>query len=184
MSKKHPVKNNDPSINLRLPQELKDKIQGEASKKNLTVSKYVRELLETIYSGDYCRKEVIGDKVESFLFSKDFLQLVVWMNSKRTNKKKTETKEELERYISTLKRVDEHLPVNLVCEFDKVLQDLIKLRNDESKLYLPSYNFVDSYSEKEKFDFDALEEFLLNDNALSQFVFIEAYKTKIGTIQL
>ncbi|WMI64786.1 hypothetical protein RBH94_12025 [Aestuariibaculum sp. YM273] len=184
MDKKHTEKNSAPSVNLRLPQELKDTIQTEAAKKNLTVSKYLRELLENIYSGDYCKKEVVGEKVETFLFSQDFMQLIVWMYTKKADKKKTESNEELNRYISTLKKVEGHMPDNLVREFDKILQDIIKVRNDENKYLPPSYTFIDAYSEKEKFNFNLLQEFLLNDDALSRYVFLKSYKPKFSTFKL
>jgi len=176
MSKKSPIKNYDPSINIRLPKELKESVQNEAEKRNVTVSKYLRELLESIYSGDYCRKEVVRDKVESFLFSKDFVQLVVWMMSKRTHTEKTETSAELERYISTLKAVHAHVPGDLAREFDKVLLDVIRVRDEEKRYLPPKYTFMDTYSEKEKFNMELLEKFILDDAGLKNYVFAKSYK--------
>ncbi|MBD0825404.1 hypothetical protein [Aestuariibaculum marinum] len=166
MSKEYPVKNTDPSVNLRLSQELKDTIQAEAGKRNLTVSKYLRELLEQIYSGDYCRYETLKDKVENFLFCKDFVQLVVWIYSKRYNKEKTESKEELDRYIATLKQVHTHVPDYLVKEFDKVLQDVMKVRYEESEYSYQSFWFLESGLDKSRFNLKLLEQFLLDDESL------------------
>ena len=42
MAKKQKIKNEDPSINFRLPEELKEKIYKEASIKNKTISNYLR----------------------------------------------------------------------------------------------------------------------------------------------
>ncbi|MBD0832826.1 hypothetical protein [Aestuariibaculum sediminum] len=173
MSKKYPIKNSDPSVNLRLSKELKETIQAEAAKRNVTVSKYLRELLELIYSGDYCRYEVLNDKVENFLFSKDFIQLVVWIYSKRYKREKTESSEELDRYIATLKKVHFHVPDHLAREFDKVLQDVMKVRYDESKYTTSFFWFLESGLEKEKFNLKLLEQFLLDNRALKEYVLEE-----------
>lgn len=178
MSREYPVKNSEPSVNLRLPQELKDTIQAEAGKRNLTVSKYLRELLENIYSGDYCRYETLKDKVENFLFSKDFIQLVIWIYSKRYKREKTESNEELDRYIATLKQVHTHVPDYLVREFDKVLQDVMKVRYEESKYSYQSFQFLESGLDKSRFNLSLLEQFLLDDEALREFVLEETNKLR------
>ena len=168
MSKKKPIINNDPSINFRLSKELKKVIEDKALENNVTISAYVRDLLEEVHNGNYYYKEEVKTKINSFLFSKDFLQLMVWIYSKKDNNKKTEEASELDQYIQTLKKIDEHIPVNLTKEFDKVLIDILHLRTSN---IINTFSFhTYSYEDTKTFKTELVEDFLLNNSKINMFV--------------
>lgn len=169
MTKKKPIKNEDTTLNFRIPKELKAKIEKKAEEKNLTTSSYVRDLLESVYNGEYCQSEEYKSKIKSFLFSKEFLRLIIWINSKRIYDKKTEDIFELESYIRTLKQIEGHLPDNLVKEFDKVLNDILYVRS-ETGFYGERFNFLNSPNDTKKFNLKLVEEFFLNKNIFETFI--------------
>lgn len=175
MSKKKPIKNSDPSINFRLPEELKSKIEHKANEKNQTCSAYLRNLLESIYTGDYCYKEQVKDSVESVIYSKDFLQLMVWIYRKRENQKQELTDQELNRYIRTLKKLDGNVPQNITDEFDKVLNDILIVKTEASK-YLKEFRFHRTIDKNKQFNLELVEMFLLKDDQLKQFIKFKGVK--------
>jgi hypothetical protein len=66
----------------------------------------------------------------------------------------------LDRYIQTIKKLELHLPEYLVKQFDKVLVDLIRVRNEvnsERHFYFCGTVISPSY-----FDYANLESYLLN----------------------
>ncbi|WP_339632300.1 hypothetical protein [Bizionia echini] len=138
MAKKQSIKNNDPSINFRLSNKLKGIIENKAQEKNITTSAYVRDLLERVHNGDYCHSEQVKEKINSFLFSKEFVQLMIWIYSKKINSDKTESDVDLNKYIKTLKRIEGHMPEGLVQEFDKVLFEIYRVRDEK---YVTYYSF-------------------------------------------
>ena len=172
MTKKTPIKNYDPSINLRISKVLKQTIQDAAENKNITISKYIRELLEDIYSGDYCKKEVVKSKITHFLYSKEFMQLMIWIYKKKSDNKIREDDYNLNKYIKTLKQIDGHLPSKLVIEFDKILKDLLFVKN-QSIFSFKRLNSLGTVIESEKFNLELVEDFLLNDNEINMFINIE-----------
>ena len=150
-----------PSINLKLSEELKEKVNQKASFKKQTVSKYIRELLVTYFDGTLCKGEIARNATKEFINSTEFLQLVVWMYSKRKSNDSKETHGEIDAYIKTLKSVERHFPKDLSSEFDKVLLDVLRVKNETSK-YAKDYKFVDGYSSSPEFNFELLEKYLLN----------------------
>jgi hypothetical protein len=149
------------SINLKLPEDLKQLTKEKADLKQQTVSKYIRELLSNYFDGTLCISEIAKNQRKEFINSTEFLQLIVWMYSIRKSNKFKETPGKLEGYISTLKKTQEHFPKNLVSEFDKVLLDLIRIENENSK-YSKDYKFADGYSSNPEFNFEILENYLLS----------------------
>ena len=150
-----------PSINLKLSEALKEKINHKAHLKQQTVSKYIRELLSTYFDGTLCKGEIAKNARKEFINSTEFLQLVVWMYSKQKSKDFKEKIEELEGYVKTLKKAEEHLPKGLALEFDKVLFDVLRVKNENLK-YSAGYKFTDGYSSTPEFNFELLEKYLLN----------------------
>jgi hypothetical protein len=121
----------------------------------------MRALLSNYYDGSLCKNEIAKNERKEFINSTEFLQLVVWIYSiKRSNKFK-ESDKNIEKYIRTLKKVEEHLPANLVTEFDKVLSDIIRSINTKS-IVSKDYTFADGYHFTPEFNFEILEKYLLN----------------------
>jgi hypothetical protein len=161
MSKKKKIINSDPSVNFRIPIELKEQLNREAIIKNQTVSTYLRELLTAFFGGKLFEDELSIYEKQEFINSTEFIQLIVWMYSVRKDSKCNLSDFLFERYISTIKRLDGNLPPILVDEFDKVLEDLLKLK--KSKFSSNRFQFCESSSIYNGFDFDKLEKYLLED---------------------
>lgn len=149
------------SINLKLTDDLKEKVKSKADLKQKTVSKYIRDLLCSYYDGTLCKNEVAKDERKEFVNSTDFLQLVVWIYSKRKSSKYREGDKNIDKYIRTLKKTEEYLPRHLVTEFDKVLSDIIR-SNNERLITSKDYTFANGYSSTPEFMFEVLERYLLN----------------------
>lgn len=159
MHKKNKIVNNDPSINFRLPKKLKQRINKEAGQNNLTVSNYIRNLLESYYDGELFEEEMFAYRRYEFIQSTEFIKLAVWMYSKRNDRKYTSENDELDGYIRTLKKVEGYLPSHLVTEFDKVLQDLLSVKNKDSS-YL-QFDFCYEHGNN-KFNYSLLEAYIFN----------------------
>lgn len=149
------------SINLKLSDDLKEKIKSKADAKQQTVSQYMRQLLSNYYDGSLCKNEIAKNELKEFINSTDFLQLVVWIYSKKQSNKYKEGDKNIVNYIRTLKKVEEHLPTNLVTEFDKVLSDIIRSTNTKS-IVSKDYTFANGYHSTPEFNFKILEKYLLN----------------------
>lgn len=160
MHKKNKIVNNDPSINFRLPKKLKQRINKEAGINNLTVSNYIRNLLESYYDGELFEEEMFKYQRYEFIQSTDFIKLAVWMYSKRNDRKCTSTSDELDGYIRTLKNMEGYLQSHLVTEFDKVLQDLLRVKNTKNNEY-PPFDFCYEYASN-KFNYTLLEAYIFN----------------------
>lgn len=160
MLKKNKITNTDPSINLRLSQELKDQLIIGAQNKNETVSKYVRNLLSDYFSGALFEEEVFSYEKVSFLNSEEFNTLIVWIYRKdRLGYEKGDEK----LFIplkSTLKKIDNYVSVKIAREFEKVLFGIMKC--ESASQYLKMYTFIKSIESKERFNFEIVEEFLIN----------------------
>ena len=114
----------DVSINFRLPEELKKEIRVRAKLENKSVSKFLNDHLKELVNGSLYENELADYYKREFINSTEFIQLVVWMYRKRSDKTCTSDDEQLERYINTLKKVGYELPKVLAVEFDKVLYDV------------------------------------------------------------
>ena len=154
------ISNEDPSINFRLPEILKDQITRKANIENKTVSNYLRDHLEKFVNGSLHEKEVAHLKGKTFKNSTEFLQLVAWVFAKRSKRECKTSNQVLNRYIETIKRIDDNLPLKLREEFDKVLFDLMKVRNDDSSYR--SFIFCEHSFTNKNFDYQVLEDYLLN----------------------
>lgn len=161
MAKKQKIKNEDPSINFRLPAELKTEIYREAAIQNKTVSNFLRDHLREFMSGSLYEKEIAHYKNNSFINSTEFLQLISWVFSKRNESNCVASDQQLDMYVKTIKRMDSNIPDDLVKEFDKVLVDLVKVRNDTSSYR--TFEFCRSSAYDSNFKYELLEKFLLND---------------------
>jgi len=159
-TKKTKISNEDPSVNFKLPEILKDQILREANLENKTVSTYLRDHLEKFMDGSLYEKEVAHLKRTSFINSTEFLQLVTWVFSKRKDKECKISNFGLTIYIETIKRIGTSLPPTLKQEFDKVLIDLIQMSNNDSTYRL--FSFCEPSITNKNFDYQVLEDYLLN----------------------
>lgn len=161
MEKKITFHKEDPSINFRLPKELKIQILDAAKLNNQTVSNYLREHMESFLSGELYQKEIAEYEAESFINTNEFLQLVVWTYQKRNENKHVVTDIiNQDYYISTIKSIGSQLPCELVEEFDKVLLDLMKVKNEKGDFKM--YTFCRSdYPYENGFNYGKLETYLL-----------------------
>lgn len=149
------------SINLKLSDDLKEKIKRKADAKQQTVSQYMRALLAHYYDGSLCKNEIVKNERKEFINSTKFLQLVVWIYSKRKSNIYRESDKNIEKYIRTLKKVEEHLSTNLVTEFDMVLSDIIRSINTKP-MVSKDYTFENGYHFTPEFNFEIFEKYLLN----------------------
>lgn len=159
MAKRNKINNEDPKLNFRLPEELRNLVINNANLRGITVSSYMREMLEKVLILDH-DKANIKSKTIGVIGSLDFLKLIIWLYKKRERNGRTEEIEELDFYISVIKRLDGVLPKELNDEFDKVLANLVAERK---KVHGSngSYEFLKSYSDYGAFDYKKMEKYLL-----------------------
>lgn len=159
--KKKSIINEDPSINFRLPKELREQVIQEAQLLNSTVSNYIRNHLIEFLSGKLYEKEIEFYKSLQFINSTEFLQLVTWVFVQRKSEKCSATETQLNKYKQTLKKLDGNIPESLVVEFDKVLIDLLRFQGDPSSNRV--FKFGGNSYTNSLFDYGKLEHFLLNE---------------------
>jgi hypothetical protein len=140
MAKRENMVKEDVSINFRLPEELKKEIIIRAKLENKTVSKYLNDHLKELVSGSLYENELADYYKRKFINSTEFIQLLVWMYRKQSDKTCTSDDEQFDRYINTLKKVGNELPKVLAVEFDKVLYDVLRVKKEESE-YDRKFNF-------------------------------------------
>lgn len=159
MAKKKKLDNSDPSINLRLPKELKDQLNEKAFRNSQTVSGYVRNLLSDYLTGELYKKEIEFYKNTSFITSIEFIQLIVWMyEKKKSHKCEKEDEKVLSNHISTLKKVEGNVPDELSKEFDGVLTDLLNVKKDTDIVKFFRFCNYETYSPG--FSYEKLENYL------------------------
>ena len=160
MAKQKRIKNEDPSINLRLPQDLKDQLNEIAIKKNQTVSKFVRNLIGEYLSGELYDEEISFYKQHHFITSLEFMQLVIWIYGKRNSDEYLKEEESiLPNIINTLKKTGEHLPSEIAEEFEKVLFDILRIKNESDSVVF--YMFTESFDHPPTFDYEKVENYLV-----------------------
>jgi len=172
MAKKQRIKNEDPSINFRLSPEMKKWVINEAISNNVTVSNYLRNHLEKFIDGTlYDEFNHFNDHLP-FLKSIEFVQLITFVFSKRKNRDCTSTHRQLGEYIKTIKQMsNEDLPSKIISEFDKVLIDLIKIKNENESLSYVRFKFCEISYSNTNFNYELLEEYLLNEvKAMPQYI--------------
>ena len=163
MTKKHKIKNEDPSINFRLSPELRKWILTEAISENKTVSNYLREHLNSFKDGTLYEEQVGWYRERMLVNTTEFLQLVAFVFSKKGNSLCTSTDDQLDWYIKTIKQMEmQGIPSNIMKEFDKVLMDLIRIKNTDRRYIAQSFKFCESSYSNPGFDYDMLENYLLN----------------------
>lgn len=173
--KKHKIKNEDPSINFRVPELLKIDILREAAFLDKTVSTYLRDLLTEYLDGSLYQKEIAFYERNEFINKTEFMQLIIWMYSKRNNNKCTSTPAQLNDYIKTLKKIDGNLPDEFVSEFDKVLEDVLRVKK-ATRSFEKEFQFCNISHITPGFNFDKLEDYLLNEVKAS---YIKSYIVKV-----
>lgn len=160
---KQKIINEDVSINFRIPKDLKIEITRQANDQNITLSNYLRTLLSDVHDGKYC--EEIDERIEAegFVYSKEFISLVIWIYSKSRNQsiEETDSVQLIDNFIRIIKRADGYLPSILILELDKVLIDLYRVKNLEN-YERREFKFTDAYSKGSDFNFTVLENFFLN----------------------
>ena len=168
MAKKVKIINEDPSINFRLTEELKNKISELAQAENKTTSNYLRDHLESFVDGTLFENELNLDRKREFIFSEEFMQLIVWMYSKRSNKECTEEEFELEDYIKTLKKIEYEFSYAIRIDFEKVLLDVLRVKNDRSMI--KKFTFTKKLNEELGFDFKRFENYILKGESEKSFI--------------
>lgn len=161
--KKAKIKYEESTLNFRVPNEIKHQIVMNAQSENITVSRYLRQVLEEVLNGTLDTTEVTVKEEPTFLSSIGFLRLMIWIYNKRTESKLVESREQLEEFTRTLKRLDDHLPEEIVREFDKVLTNIITIKKD-GKYNNERFDFPNPYGTGTKFDYGKVEEFFLNQS--------------------
>ena len=159
MAKKFKIKNEDPSINFRLPQELKTRIIKEAAYSNKTVSNYLRDHFEEFLDGRLFEKEISYYQSHSYINTTEFIQLITWILSMKHQPPCKSSNEQLDEYIGTIKNMQSHFEKSLEMEFDKVLADLLRVRYETvTRRY---FLFCGGPINAPTFDYSKLETFLL-----------------------
>lgn len=161
--KKDKIESEEVSINFRISQDLKKEIVRQAKDQNITVSKYLRSLLEEIHDGSYCDAMDDRNERDRFVYSTEFIALIIWIYSIHRNqiRQERDTDAQLDIYIKTLKRADAFVPSKLNSELDKVLIDLYRIKkvsSSENKCY----EFINIYGGKDTFDYKVLDDFFIN----------------------
>jgi hypothetical protein len=95
--KKPKIKYEESTLNFRVPNELKLKVVAKANEQNITVSNYLRQVLEDAHDGTLQRKVENEKQQPTFLSSIEFLKLIVWIYQKKENNKLMEPIEQLMR---------------------------------------------------------------------------------------
>jgi len=157
MAKKKKIGKEEFSINFKLSEELKKKIKELAQGENKTVSKYLINHFESFIDGSLFEDELDLENGIKFKFSEEFMQLIVWMYSKRVNLKCEEKRFELREFVTTLKRINNIFPAEIEAEFDKVLQNVIGVINKPSS----NGEFTFARSGDDGFNFKGFENYLL-----------------------
>lgn len=161
MAKRAKINNEDPKINFRIPQGMLDKITNNANEKNVTVSAYMRNLLEKVLQENEEEVIIEPSNEKKVLDSLDFLKLVVWLYTKKEKKERTESPEELDFYINVIKGLVDHLPLHITEEFDKVLAELLNNKRKQYSIY--SFEFMKKYGSFGTFDYVKLESYLFQE---------------------
>ena len=133
MAKKNKISNELPSINFKLSKELKQWLTEQASDENLTVSNFLRQNLTSLMDGDSILEDKDAYHEGILIGSQSFLNLMVWMYTKRVENKCKIDNEKLGEYIDTLKKIRNVFPKDIEIEFEKVLMDTLKVRSKKSE---------------------------------------------------
>lgn len=158
--KRNKINNSDPSINLRLPKELKDKLTEEANDSDQTVSKYVRGLLSSYLNGELYEEEIREYKNNQFITSIEFVKLMTWVNGKfRYRIYKVEDEVIFAELISTLKKIGQYVPEDIATEFDKILLDILTCKGKPE--YSKEYKFYRKYEGVNYFDIEKVENYIM-----------------------
>lgn len=172
MAKKKRIVNEDPSINFRLSKVLKRKIKELAQGENITISKYLINHFENFIDGSLFENELDLENGIKFKFSEEFMQLIVWMYSKRVNEVCEEERFELCQYIDTLKKINNKFPAEIEQDFDKVLQDVLRVKNDPS--LIKKFNFINEENEGIGFNFKRWENYILKGELERSVIYIKS----------
>ncbi|WP_282030776.1 hypothetical protein [Winogradskyella eximia] len=160
---KQKIINEDVSINFRIPPDLKREIIRQAENQNITISNYLRSLLADVHSGKHCEEIDERNEADRFVYSKEFISLIIWIYSKSRNQTMVEKDniQLIDNFIRIIKRADSYLPTILILELDKVLIDLYRIKALES-YQSKEFKFTNTYNKTNDFNFTVLENFLLN----------------------
>ncbi|TCK67235.1 hypothetical protein DFQ05_1008 [Winogradskyella wandonensis] len=161
--KSNKIKYEEATLNFRVPTSLKLDIAKISADKNITMSQYLRDLLVSIHDGSYGKMIMESNAKKAFLFSIDFLQLMIWVLGKKGESKVVESKEELEKYLSTLKRADIYLPSDINHELNKIILDLIRVLSARSYDY-KGFDFSKDYGENSSLNYELIISFFTSNN--------------------
>ena len=163
MAKKKKSGNELPSINFKLPQELKQWITEQACDEDLTVSNFLRKEMIASMNGDRITVDREEYYEQSLIGSQRFLNLMIWMYTKRVENKCKINNARLGEYIDTLKEIRNIFPKDIEVEFEKVLLDTLKVRSKKSE-YERVFKFGREYlsfRDHNTVNFEQIEHYLL-----------------------
>ena len=148
------------TINLMIPKSLKEQVKQLAANQHQDISKFVRTLLGSYVDGTLLENKIKDYHQQTFMNSIEFIKLLVWMYTKKEERKCAVTNDILEGYIKILKQVDHFLPREISLEFDKVLLDLLSVVREKSE-YSRLFEFATGYKDSKCFDFSKFEAYIL-----------------------
>lgn len=118
-------------LNVRISQDLKDKLANLSNEKNVSISNIIRKALNDCF----CSSEEVSNDVfeqDNLYHSNEFIFLVTWIFEKVNRNEDTYSKIQLLILKNTVIKVihEESFPYALRQEFEKVLADLVQYIND------------------------------------------------------
>jgi hypothetical protein len=163
MVKKKKIGNEMPSINFKLSLELKQWILEEAENEKLSVSNFIRKELTSQMKGDSISVDKEMYYEQTLVGSPRFLNLMVWMYRKRSERDCEIDNKKLGEYIDTLKEISNVFPKEIEVEFEKVLLAALKVRS-KSSTHERVFKFGREYNDTNDHNtvnFELIENYLL-----------------------
>lgn len=157
------------TLNIRISQELKNKLFVDSLEMGISVSNYARDILLSYFEeqSNTMNYELFKKQEEENLFnSNQFIFLVTWIFEKRSNSFDQNEKRVLETFKQTSLNIikNDKFPSELIKEFEKVYIELISYINEYGtnnpyfKFCLPNqnnsfnYQLLINYLQKKAFE--------------------------------
>ena len=111
-------------LNVRISQDLKNKLEKQSKEDGATISDLIRDILNNYTENEDSNYSLTDD----LYHSNQFLFLITWMFEKRDCGLDGKTEFELQRLKSIVTKVicEQSFPNDLKLEFEKVLVDLVR----------------------------------------------------------
>jgi hypothetical protein len=149
------------TINLRVDQITKDKLENLSESKNVNISGIIRDVVNEFLDNEICLDPKITDAKKGLHLIKTvgFTEFIFWLYHKTMD---SEISEIDELYIQFIKIINEckMYPIfnsELIVEFDKVSSELNRVLYDQN---YNEANFQFPYSHENPFDYQVLANFM------------------------